>query len=181
MIGVTSRTFTATVLCPDDGPGHAVAVPFDSVEVFGRARAPVVVTVPGHEPFRTTVASYGGQGWIGLRKAQREDLMVGEGDEITMTVELDQVPRVAEVPPELAAALAANPDATIAFESLSFSHTRESAEWVGEAKRPVTRERRAAQAVERILKSGLPRPAPRTSVRSAAATTGSDPSAPTTR
>ena len=67
--------------------------------------------------------------------------------------------------------LAANPDATIAFEGLSFSHTREYAEWVGEAKRPVTRERRAAQAVERILKAGLPRPAPRTSVRSAAATT----------
>ena len=180
MIGVTSRTFTATVLCPDDGPGHAVAVPFDSVEVFGRARAPVVVTVPGHEPFRTTVASYGGQGWIGLRKAQREDLMVGEGDEITMTVELDQVPRVAEVPPELAAALAANPDATIAFEGLSFSHTREYAEWVGEAKRPVTRERRAAQAVERILKSGLPRKPPRTTVRSAAATSGSGPSTPAT-
>jgi uncharacterized protein YdeI (YjbR/CyaY-like superfamily) len=106
--------------------------------------------------------------------------MVGEGDEITMTVELDQVPRVAEVPPELAAALAANPDATIAFEGLSFSHTQEYAEWVGEAKRPVTRERRAAQAVERILKSGIPRRPPRTSVRSAAATTGSGPSSPAT-
>jgi len=108
-MSVTARTFTATVECPDEGPGHGVQVPFDAVEVFGRARAPVLVTVPGHEPFRTTIASYGGQGWIGLRKAQREDLMVGEGDEITMTVEFDDVPRVAEVPPELAAALAANP------------------------------------------------------------------------
>jgi hypothetical protein len=153
---VTSRTFTATVLCPDEGPGHAVAVPFDAVEVFGRARAPVVVTVSGHEPFRTTIASYGGTGWIGLRKAQRDDLMVGEGDEITMTVELDEVPRIAEVPPELAAALASNLEATIAFESLSFSHTREYAEWVGGAKRPITRERRAEQAIERILKSARP-------------------------
>ena len=118
---------------------------------------PVLVTVPGHEPFRTTIASYGGQGWIGLRKAQREDLMVGEGDEITMTVEFDDVPRVAEVPPELAAALASNPDAAQAFEGLSFSHSREYAEWVGEAKRPATRERRAALAVERILRAGLAR------------------------
>ena len=90
---MASRTFTAMVQQPDDGPGHAVEVPFDPVEVFGRARAPVLVTVPGHDPFRTTIASYGGTGWIGLRKAQRDDLMVEAGDEITMTVEFDDVPQ----------------------------------------------------------------------------------------
>lgn len=179
MISVTSRTFTATVLCPDEGPGHAVAVPFDAVEVFGRPRPPVLVTVPGHEPFRTTIASYGGTGWIGLRKAQREDLMVGEGDEITMTVSFDDVPRVAEVPPELAAALAANPQAAENFEGLSYSHSREYAEWVREAKRPATRERRAEQAVERILRSVAP--TTRAALRTAAATSGSDPSRPAVR
>ena len=180
-MGMTSRTFTTTVQNPDDGPGHAVAMPFDPVAVFGRARAPVVVTVPGHEPFRATIASYGGTGWIGLRKAQREELLVQVGDEITMTVESDDVPRVAEVPPELAAALASNPDATIAFEGLSFSHTREYADWVREAKRPATRERRAAQAVERILtRSTSLKASSRSSVR-IAATTGSDPSAPAVR
>ena len=177
---MASRTFTATVEQPDEGPGHAVAVPFDPVEVFGRSRAPVLVTVPGHEPFRTTIASYGGNGWIGLRKAQRDDLMVGAGDEITMTVEFDEVPRVAEVPAELGAALASNPDAALAFESLSFSHSREYADWVGEAKRPATRERRASQAVERILtRSASPR-ASRRAVRPVA-TNGSDPSAPAAR
>ena len=184
MISVTARTFTATVEHPDEGPGHGVPVPFDAVEVFGRARAPVLVTVPGHEPFRTTIASYDGQGWIGLRKAQREDLMVGEGDEITMTVEFDDVPRVAEVPPELAAALAANPDAAQAFEGLSYSHSREYAEWVSEAKRPATRERRAVQAVERILRTRLPKSPPRRPGKTAvktAATTGSDPSGPAVR
>ncbi len=176
-----SRTFTATVVLPDDGPGYAVALPFDAVEVFGRSRAPVVVTVPGHEPFRTTVASYGGTGWIGLRKAQREDLMVQDGDEIAMTVDLDEVPRVAEVPPELGAALAANPDAAMAFECLSFSHSREYADWVAEAKRPATRERRATQAVERILtRSASPRGVRRSGIR-AVATTGSDRSGPVAR
>lgn len=177
---MASRTFTATVELPDEGPGHAVAVPFDPVEVFGRSRAPVLVTVPGHEPFRTTIASHGGSGWIGLRKAQRDDLMLGEGDEITMTVESDEVPRVAKVPAELGAALASNPDAAMAFESLSFSHSREYAEWVGEAKRPATRERRASQAVERILtRSATPRTG-RRSVRPVA-TNGSDPATPAAR
>ena len=180
MTGMTSRTFTATVLHPDEGPGHGVALPFDPVAVFGRARAPVLVTVPGHEPFRTTIAGYSGTGWIGLRKAQRDDLMVQAGDEITMTVESDNVPRVAQVPPELAVLLAANPDAAIAFEGLSFGHSREYAEWVGEAKRPATRERRASQAVERILsRSASPRSV-RRGVRTGA-TTGSDPSGPAVR
>ena len=178
---MASRTFTAMVLRPDEGPGHAVALPFDAVEVFGRSRAPVVVRVPGHEPFRTTVASYGGTGWIGLRKAQREDLMVEDGDEITMTVETDDVPRVAEVPDELAAVLASNPAAAEAFESLSFSHSHEYAEWVREAKRPATRERRATQAVERMLtKSAGSGATPRRSLRTAA-TSGSDPSGRATR
>ncbi len=64
------QTFDAVVQRPDDGSGHALAVPFDPVEVFGRVRAPVLVSVAGHAPFRTTLASYGGTTWIGLRKAQ---------------------------------------------------------------------------------------------------------------
>ena len=64
---MTSRTFTARVLRPDDGPGHAIAVPFDPVQVGGRARAAVRVIIDGHPAFGTTVASYGGRGWIGLQ------------------------------------------------------------------------------------------------------------------
>ena len=77
---MTSRTFTARVLRPDDGPGHAIELPFDPVEAFGRARAPVRVVINGHHAFRTTLASYGGRGWIGLRKAQLADMGLGVGD-----------------------------------------------------------------------------------------------------
>jgi uncharacterized protein YdeI (YjbR/CyaY-like superfamily) len=54
-----------------------------------------------------------------------------------------------ELPPELEAALA---DAQVraAFEKLSFTHRREYAEWVAEAKRAETRERRVAQTVEKL-------------------------------
>ena len=178
---MASQTFTSIVVQPDDGPGYAVELPFDAVAVFGRARAPVLVTVPGHPPFRTTIAAYGGSGWIGLRKAQRDDLMVQDGDEITMTVESDDLPRVAEVPAELAAAFAAEPDAGLAFEALSYSHSREYAEWVAAAKRPATRERRAAQAVERILAKSARFRAGRSGQVRTAATTGSDPSGPAVR
>lgn len=56
-----------------------------------------------------------------------------------------------EIPVELRAALAASPAARRAFDAMPPSHRREYATWVGEAKKPETRARRAAEAVKRIL------------------------------
>ena len=54
------------------------------------------------------------------------------------------------MPPELAAALAADPVATAAWDALAPSHRRDYAEHVAEAKQPATRERRAAKTVETL-------------------------------
>ena len=59
-----------------------------------------------------------------------------------------------EVPEELAAALAADAVASSAFRALAPSHRREYSSWVGEAKRPETRVRRAAEAVVRLRAVG---------------------------
>jgi uncharacterized protein YdeI (YjbR/CyaY-like superfamily) len=48
-------------------------------------------------------------------------------------------------------------DARHYFEALAFSHRREYARWIGEAKRPETRDRRAARAVE-MLRAGVRHP-----------------------
>ena len=50
--------------------------------------------------------------------------------------------------PEFAAALAANPQAKATLEAFAPSHRREYLEWVSEAKRPETRDKRIAQATE---------------------------------
>jgi uncharacterized protein YdeI (YjbR/CyaY-like superfamily) len=54
------------------------------------------------------------------------------------------------VPDDLAAALRRNPRALGVFEKFPPSHRREYVEWIVEAKRAETRERRIAQAVEWI-------------------------------
>jgi uncharacterized protein YdeI (YjbR/CyaY-like superfamily) len=60
-----------------------------------------------------------------------------------------KVPRLeAEVPAELAEALAGDPGAAATFEGFPPGCRREYCEWVGEAKRPETRAKRAAEAVE---------------------------------
>jgi uncharacterized protein YdeI (YjbR/CyaY-like superfamily) len=53
-----------------------------------------------------------------------------------------------ETPPELAEALAANPSAQATFDFFAPSCRREYLEWVIDAKRPETRAKRVAQAVE---------------------------------
>ena len=60
-----------------------------------------------------------------------------------MTIELDRAPREVEVPGALATALAADPQAAAAFDRLAFTHRKEFARWIVEAKRDETRQRRA--------------------------------------
>ena len=54
------------------------------------------------------------------------------------------------IPPEFAAALAAAPVAKAALEASAPSHRREYLEWISEAKRPETRDKRIAQAIEML-------------------------------
>jgi len=140
-----------------DGGGAGAPLPFDPKEVFGRARAPVRVTVNGHESFQTTVAIYGGVGWIGFRKTQLASMGLTAGDAVTMVIELDDGPRAVVVPAELATALASDKAAQAAYDRLSFSHRREYAHWVGDAKQSATRESRATKAVA-MLRDGTRTP-----------------------
>ena len=63
-------------------------------------------------------------------------------------------PRVAKpelpIPPQFTAALKANPAAKATLEGFAPSHRREYVEWISEAKRPETRDKRIAQAVEML-------------------------------
>ena len=61
-----------------------------------------------------------------------------------------------QVPDDLSAALKRNRKAAETFENFSPSHRREYIEWITEAKRDLTRERRVAQAME-WLAEGKPR------------------------
>ena len=63
-----------------------------------------------------------------------------------------------EIPAELAAALDGDPAARDAFQALPPSHKHEYVEWVADAKRDETRERRAAKAVEMLRAGAAGRP-----------------------
>ena len=135
------------------GSGSAVAVPVDVPEVFGRVRAPVVVTVNGHT-WRSTLMRYGGRDLLGISRANREAAGIAAGDTIAVKLMSDDAPRTVDVPGDLAAALDAAPGARAAFDGAAFTHRREWVEWVEEAKRPETRARRVRGVVEQVLARG---------------------------
>ena len=136
--------------------GAAVTLPFDPKAEFGRARAPIRGTLNG-APFRSTVAVYGGVAYLGVAKTLRQAAGAEIGDEVDVELELDDAPREVDVPPELTAVLKRDPEAARAFEKLSFTHRKEYARWIAEAKRAETKQRRIAQAAE-MLRSGIRTP-----------------------
>ena len=107
------------------------------------------MTVAGHT-YRSTVARYGEDYFLPLNRANREAARVAAGDTVTVVLEADDAPRTIEPPEELARGLAGRAAARTTWERLSYSHRREYVEWIEEAKRPATRERRVARALEML-------------------------------
>jgi Bacteriocin-protection, YdeI or OmpD-Associated/Domain of unknown function (DUF1905) len=133
--------------------GPAAAVVLDDAQVAevgeGAKRFPVLATVNDYT-WRTSVARMGGEFLVGLNREVRQGAGVEAGHEVDVTLELDSAPRKVEVPEALATALAADPPAKAAFEGMAFTHRKEYARWVAEAKREETRQRRVQQALDMI-------------------------------
>ena len=133
--------------------GPAAAVVLDDAQVAivgeGAKRFPVVATVNGYR-WRTSVTRMRGEFLLGLNREVRQRAGVQASDEVEVTVELDAAPREVEVPDALAAALVADPQASASFECMAFTHRKEYARWVAEAKREDTRQQRVLDALEMI-------------------------------
>ena len=133
-----------------------IQVPDEVVEALGSGKRPAVtVTVNGYS-YRSTVASMGGVFMVSLSAEHRAGAGVGGGDEVEVDLELDSAPREVTVPPELVAALDAEPAARATFDGLSYSNKSWHVLQVTGAKTEETRQRRIARSVD-ALKQGRPR------------------------
>jgi hypothetical protein len=147
----SGHRFTAEVLAAGGG-GHAVVVPKEIAAKLSGRRVPVLAHVDGVE-YRSRVAVYGGQVYLGLR----QDLLRRIGRRAGDTVEVrlaegtvpEPTPEAAE-PPDLVAALAENEAARTAYAALPPEHQREYWAWIGAAEQPDTRAQRVARTVRRL-------------------------------
>jgi hypothetical protein len=135
-----------TTILHQQGNNVGIVVPDAVVAELGAGKRPLVkVTINGSYTFVYTVAVMGGRAMIGFSSAHRAASGLSGGDEVEIELELETAPREVEMPPELTAALAADPVAAAAFEKLSFTFRKEHARSISEAKSEDTKERRLAK------------------------------------
>jgi hypothetical protein len=142
-----SKTFKTTIV--RDGSMCFIPIPFDPAPIFGKVRVPVAVTV-GKTTYRSTIASMGNGPCLPLRKSNREAAGLQGNETVRVTITLDTAPRTIEPPRDLVKALKATPDAWARWQELSYSHQKEYADAVADAKKPETRARRIATSVTAI-------------------------------
>jgi hypothetical protein len=130
-----------------------IKVPLDIPALFdGAKKPPVRVTINGHT-YRSTIAVYGGEYFLPLNRKARAASGVEAGDTVTVEIERDVVKRVVRVPADLKKALASDSQAEDNYKSLSYSHKKEYVDWIEDAKRAETRDRRINKAIE-MLRAG---------------------------
>ena len=81
-----------------DKEAHFIRVPAAVVTALGQGkRAPVNVTLNGYT-FRSRIAVYGGQYYVGVRREIRDTAGVSAGDQLLVTVEFDAELRTVDLP-----------------------------------------------------------------------------------
>lgn len=131
-----------------------VPVPFDPDEAWGaKPEHPVHGTVNGMGVRAVVEPLVGGHGIL-LGPAWRRDCGIAPGDEVTVVL-APEGPQRDDLAPDIAAALAAEPDAAAFFDSLAQFYRRAYLRWIDATKRrPDVRAERIAEVVA-LLKAGV--------------------------
>jgi hypothetical protein len=124
-------------------------VPTEVVTALAAGQRPPVAVTIGPHTYRSTVARMGGRFLLPLSAANRGKAGVAAGDEVDVDIELDTTPREVEVPDDLAAALAAA-GIKSRFDAMPYTHRKEYVNWIDDAKKAETRQRRLDKAIEMI-------------------------------
>jgi hypothetical protein len=144
------------VLEPSLGEKPAyVVLPFDAKAVFGKVRAPVVVSVGAYR-FPAVIAAERGRQVLRFPREHREGAGVREGELVRLELELDEAPRALDVPADVGALLG---DARLAAAWGSFPAPQQKRllAYVGEVKGAEARRHRLAHLRERLEESAAAR------------------------
>ncbi len=131
-----------------DNATASFTLPFDTREVWGKAKVPVKVTINGYT-WRSTVGNRGGVQYIVVNADARLHASVKAGDLVTIILEPDTEKRDIEIPIQLRRALGAKLSEKL--NRLSFSHKKEFVVWYSNAKKEETRARRVAKMKQMLL------------------------------
>ena len=125
-------------------------LPFDTRDVWGKAKVPVKVTINGYT-WRSTVGNRAGIQYIVVNSDARRGAGVRAGDLVTVALEPDSEKREIKIPLPLQKALGTK--LTQKLGNLSFTHRKEFIVWYSKAKKEDTRVRRV-EKMKQMLSAG---------------------------
>lgn len=144
-------TLQTTLLSSEEYPGSAYFVfDFDFEAIFGtKGRIPVWLTVDGHR-YRSSIAVYSGVHMMVFNATMRQETGYKAGDTITITLERDTQIRKIDLPEDVKSVLAAK-DVLRVYEKYSYSHQKEALDWINDAKKTETRQRRIEKLADKLF------------------------------
>ena len=125
-------------------------VPADAIAALGSGARPVVVVEVEGYTYRSTVGVMGGRSLIPLSAAHRAASGLVGGQEVDVTLTLDDQPRTVALPGALDDAIGADDAAHASFAALSPSRQKALALSVTDAKTDETRARRVEKSLEAL-------------------------------
>jgi len=150
---MTQHEFAAELKRPEGvGTWTYLDIPFDlAAESGGKGQVKVKGTIGG-QPFRSMALPHG-NGWhyLVVNKPLRDAISVTQGDIVKVVMMVDNEPRQVSVPADLLGALKVNPEAKATFEGYPYYHQKEYLDWVEDAKKSETRQRRIAKVIAALL------------------------------
>ncbi|MFI5062754.1 MAG: YdeI/OmpD-associated family protein [Streptosporangiales bacterium] len=134
----------------DGKTATGIEVPPEVVDGLGSGKRPrVLATINGHT-YRSSVGAMRGRFLLPVSAQVRVAAGVSAGDEVDVELQLDTAPRTVTVPPDLAAALDADPAVRRAFDAMPYSHQQRYVMSVEDAKTAPTRQRRIEKTVTQL-------------------------------
>ena len=145
---MSEQRFTAALEGPEAaGTWTYVVLPFNVLEAFGTTSQVKVTGTINGVPYRSSAMPRGdGSHYLVVNKNIRDRAGVARGSDVEVVLDVDTAARTVEVPIHLQALLSGNELARSSFERLPYSHQSEYVQWIVEAKKEETRQRRAERA-----------------------------------
>jgi len=145
-----ARRFTTTIA--RRGSRVYIPLPFNPNAAWGAKQRHYITGTVNACPVRGPLEEAGGEYRLPLGPAWRRDNGLGAGDEVQVELR-PEGPQLDRMPPDIAAALDAEPQARAFFEGLATFYRKNYMRWIESAKRPETRTKRIADMVA-LLKAG---------------------------
>ena len=120
------------------------------LDELGAGRRPAVKVTIGSHSYRSSVGTMDGAPMISLSAENRALAGVAAGDDVEIELELDTAPREVSLPPDFAAALESDAQASETWAALSYSNKRWHVESIEGAKTDETRQRRITKSLEEL-------------------------------